>query len=261
MSSYQPIYSPAPVPPAQRPAVRWTFIDLALVAALTIAFALVAVVLLRLSTSLGVADIRGIFGRRPVVAVVSSVAIVDLLAVVATAIIIVARRRGSWREIGFRAPPLLPLLLTPVIFLAEMIAIAVINLTILQVTGAFDNPQRDLFTDPSGFSWLNFGLALVAGAIIAPIVEELVFRGLLYQWLRARTNVVTAVILSGAIFGAIHGIPIAFPALFLVGMVLAATFEYSRSLWVPIALHFLQNATVISLLFFAQANPQLFPQS
>jgi uncharacterized protein len=180
--------------------------------------------------------------------------------VLATAVVIVARRRGSWREIGFRAPPLLPLLLTPLIFAAEMVLIAVINLSILVATGEFNNPQRDLFNDPTGFSWLNFGLAFVAGAIIAPIVEELVFRGLFYQWLRGRTSVPIAIVLSGLIFGAIHGIPIAFPALALVGMVLAATFQWTGSLWMPIALHFLQNATVISLLFFAQANPQLFQQ-
>lgn len=251
---------PADIPPDQREQVRWTLLDLALVGTLTIGLGLAVLLILSLATRLGIADLRIFFDQRPVLAVVTSVAILDTLAVLATALVIVARRRGSWREIGFRTPPLVPLLLTPVLFVAQMMLIAVINLTILAVTGQFDNPQRDLFNDPSGFSWLNFGLAFVAGAIIAPIVEELVFRGLLYQWLRTRTNVTVGVIVSAAIFSAIHGIPIAFPALFSVGIVLAVAFEWSRSLWVPITLHFLQNATVISLIFFAQANPSLFPQ-
>ncbi len=246
--------------PAQQTEVRWTLLDLVLVAVLTAALGLLGLLLVRLTTTLGMGDLRSFFDQRPVVAVVTSVAVVDLLAVLAIAMVIVARRRGSWREIGFRAPPLVPLLLTPAIFFTQTVLIAIINLTILTLTGEFNNPQRDLFTDPSGFSWLNFGLAFFAGAIVAPVVEELVFRGLLYQWLRMRTNVTVGVIVSAAIFSAIHGIPIVFPALFMVGIVLAVAFEWSKSLWVPITLHFFQNATVISLLFFAQANPSLFPQ-
>lgn len=252
----QPTIAPQPAPP-----VRWTIVDLALIVGLTIVLVTLFGALLSLATRFGFNDPRAFLRNRPVLAVVTSVAVVDLLAVLATALVIVARKRGSWREIGFRRPPLLPMLLTPIIFAGQMLLIMLINIGILLSTGSFENPQRNLFTDPGGFTWSNYVLAMVAGAIIAPIVEELIFRGLLYQWLRSRTNVAIAVLLSGAIFGAIHMIPIAFPALFVVGVVLALAFQWSKSLWVPITLHVFQNAFVISLIFWVQANPQLFPQT
>lgn len=247
--------------PVDQPPVRWRFGDLLLVALATIGFGALALLLLQIPGLLGSTVLRDAFTARPLVASMFAGGLVYLLAALATYVVIVRRRLGSWREIGFRAPPLLPLLLTPLIFVAQMTLVAVANLLLMQAIGQFDNPQIGALTDPNGFSWVNFAFVFFVGAILAPIVEELLFRGLLYQWLRARTNVVVAVVASGAIFSAAHVIPVLLPALFLVGVVLAVVFEWTRSLWVVIALHFMQNALAISALFLIQAFPQLLPQT
>lgn len=246
-----------PAPPRTGAAIRWTIVDLALVVGLTAILVLLVSFGLQLMTRLGLVDARALLQNNRVLSAVTSIAVVDLLLVLAIVLIIVVRKRGSWREIGFRAPPILPMLLTPIIFVGQMTLIMVINIGILLATGSFENPQQDLFLDPSGFAWSNYLLAMFAGAIIAPLVEELVFRGLLYQWLGSRTNLVIGAIGSTAVWTALHISPIVFPSIFAVGIVLTLAFQWSKSLWVPITLHFFQNAFVISLVFFVQANPQL----
>lgn len=250
-------YQPPPPAPSRRPVIRWTLADLLLVGALAIALGAALVLLLR------VPGLAGALGLRDQTLIVGMIlgGLVYGLFVVATYLVIVRRGRGSWREIGFRAPPLLPVLLLPLMFVGQMATLVTINLILRAFIGEFENPQVAALTDPGGFSWSNFAAVFLVGAVIAPIVEELIFRGLIYQWLRARSNVVVAVLVSAAIFSGAHVIPVLLPALFGVGVVLALAYEWSRSLWVTIALHFFQNALAISVFFFVQANPQLLPQT
>jgi membrane protease YdiL (CAAX protease family) len=255
--NYQPTI--AARPSDLRP-VRWSLGDLFGIALVTIALAAAAILLLQLPALFGATALRDLLRDRPLIAAMIAGGLLYTLAVVAIHIVIVRRGRGTWREIGFRAPPPLAVLLTPLIFIGQLIALAVANGIMIALLGEFENPQVAALTDPAGFSWANFAAVFVVGAIVAPIVEETIFRGLLYQWLRKHTGVIGAVLASAAIFSAIHVIPILFPALFAIGVVLALAFEWSKSLWVVIALHFMQNALGIGLIFLIQANPQLVPQ-
>ena len=240
--------------------VRWTFADLLMIALLTLGLGAGLLLLLQLPRLLGVTELRAALLRRPLITSMTAGALVYGLSVLATYAVIVRRAHGNWREIGFRTPPLLPMLLTPVVFIGQMTALIVINVILLSLVGEFENPQVEALTDPTGFSWLNFGFVFVVGAIIAPIVEELLFRGLLYQWLRRRAGVAVAVVASAAIFSVVHFIPLLMPALFAVGIILALAFEWSKSLWVTITLHFMQNALGITGIFLVQAFPELVRQ-
>lgn len=255
--NYQPTIA---APPATQ-RVRWSLSDLLGVGFVTIALAAALILLLQLPALVGVTAFRDLLGNRPLIAGMIAGGLIYAVAVIATYIVIVRRGHGSWREIGFRVPPLLPMLLIPLIFVAQMTALIVANGVMVALLGEFENPQVAALTDPGGFSWANFAVVFFVGAIVAPIVEELIFRGLLYQWIRKHTGVIGAVVASAAIFSAVHVIPILFPALFAIGVVLALAFEWSKSLWVVITLHFLQNALGVSVIFLIQANPQLIPQS
>lgn len=240
--------------------VRWTFGDLVLVALATLALAGVALLLLQLPRLLGLADLRQLLLDRPLLVAMFIGALIYGFSALATFVLIVRRGRGSWREIGFRAPPLVALLVTPLLFIGQMTALLVTNLALTSVLGEFQNPQVGALTDPRGFSWINFAAVFVVAAIIAPIVEELLFRGLLYQWLRKHGGVALAVPGSAALFAVVHFIPVLLPALFVVGIVLALAFEWSKSLWVTITLHAMQNALGVIAIFVAQAYPELLRQ-
>jgi len=82
--------------------------------------------------------------------------------------------------------------------------------------------------------------------VLAPAVEELVFRGLLYRMLRERWGVLVSVAVSAAFFSLIHHGMLFSPQL-VGGIIFALAYEWSRSLWVSIALHMGANAAVYLL--------------
>ncbi|HXF56618.1 MAG TPA: CPBP family intramembrane glutamic endopeptidase [Actinomycetota bacterium] len=91
-------------------------------------------------------------------------------------------------------------------------------------------------------------LALFAPVVIllAPLGEELYFRGFLYRGLRRRYGTWPSALVSGALFGVVHFGGLAFlliiPSLVLVGVGLALLFEWRRSILAPMAAHAVFNA-------------------
>jgi membrane protease YdiL (CAAX protease family) len=77
--------------------------------------------------------------------------------------------------------------------------------------------------------------------VAAPIVEETVFRGVLYRWLRSNLSMTPAMLLSGAVFALFHFIPILFLPLAGLGALLAWIYERSGSLWPGVIVHGLFN--------------------
>jgi len=94
---------------------------------------------------------------------------------------------------------------------------------------------------------------LVMAGFIAPFGEELVFRGLLFPWLRSHFGVAWAAILSGLIFGMLHFVPILIPALSAVGIALALLYHRCGSLWPVIVAHGAFNAIMVIMVYAALA--------
>ena len=97
----------------------------------------------------------------------------------------------------------------------------------------------------------GFISVFVVAAIMAPIVEEIVFRGFLFGGLAKRYHPAIAVAVSGAIFGGIHLQLFAFPILFLLGVLLALLYKFTGSLWAPILMHFCINAIAVMAQYIA----------
>lgn len=83
---------------------------------------------------------------------------------------------------------------------------------------------------------------IVTAIIIAPIAEELLFRGMFYRFLKDRISARAAMVVSAVCFGAIHGNMFSFIPLTFLGMLLVRAYERSGSLKVPILMHALFNA-------------------
>jgi membrane protease YdiL (CAAX protease family) len=56
----------------------------------------------------------------------------------------------------------------------------------------------------SGSKGPSFLLLFILASVLAPILEEIMFRGALYSWLRLRLGVAMSLISSGVLFAAIH---------------------------------------------------------
>jgi membrane protease YdiL (CAAX protease family) len=87
-------------------------------------------------------------------------------------------------------------------------------------------------------------------AVGAPLMEEIVFRGILFSVAARFTHPVYAAVASGAFFAVIHNSLFALVPLTLLGTVLAWAYHKTRTLAVPILMHSFFNATQFLLLFY-----------
>lgn len=87
---------------------------------------------------------------------------------------------------------------------------------------------------------------LIVIALIAAVGEELTFRGVIQQFLtKVCKNAHVAIILSAAIFSAIHFQFYGFLPRFVLGIFLGYFFYMTKSLWTSILMHFANNALAV----------------
>jgi membrane protease YdiL (CAAX protease family) len=166
------------------------------------------------------------------------------------------RRRGGWEAFGLRAfdlrwvlPALLAaLLLLPVRGLAALAADA-----LLGGGDAALQPRLDLMVPPGPLG-PSLALTLLGAGLLVPVAEELYFRGLLHGWLAERLGLWPRVLLSSALFALGHfdnaGVA---AASFILGLLCALALERSRSLWLPIIIHAVNNSVALLFLYAAVA--------
>ncbi|MCL5283592.1 MAG: CPBP family intramembrane metalloprotease [Armatimonadetes bacterium] len=96
---------------------------------------------------------------------------------------------------------------------------------------------------------------LLEASVLAPFVEELMFRGCLFGSLRQRMGVYWAIIISSAIFAGLHPqLPLGFISLFLIGCALAALYHVRSSLLASMSFHAINNA-IVTLYLLAVVRP------
>ncbi len=108
----------------------------------------------------------------------------------------------------------------------------------------------ELFLDVNTVWGFLFNIFMIA--IMAAISEEFLFRGVLLNLFAEWTkNIHLAVIFSALLFSAFHLQFYGFFPRFMLGVLLGYLFVWTKSLWVPIFIHFLNNAVavIISFLF------------
>ena len=96
--------------------------------------------------------------------------------------------------------------------------------------------------------WSRIAIAVMA-VIVTPVLEELLFRGLLQTTfrsiLRIKNAAWIAILITSIIFATMHAIPTHWPTLFILGVCLGYSYEKSGSLYRPIFIHMLFNSISI----------------
>jgi len=112
-----------------------------------------------------------------------------------------------------------------------------------------NGPVHHLFGSVVGAS---FVLLIVMTTFLAPIMEEWLFRGVLFRALSeggqrgaTRASVVFGVVLSAALFALAHGEPLQFAGLFFLGLVLATLVWRTKRLVPSIVTHMSFNGVAI----------------
>ncbi len=100
----------------------------------------------------------------------------------------------------------------------------------------------------------NYPLALRAALVLvvlfqAPLLEEPIFRGVIFRGFSKTLPLWAAVLLSGGIFALVHVNAASFIALWFLGAAFALLYHRTGSILAPMTAHFLFNATNLALLF------------
>ena len=230
--------APIPAERTEAPTVHWTVGDL-LWGLFAIVVALVAVIgaLIALGRTAGIgADEAGVPGV---------LATITFEALFGGAVLLLAWRRGMhWADLGLVRPVRWgPAMGAWIGAYAVMLTWGLL-LAIATAAGADTARLPGSNTIPFGVdrSPLLLGLLAVAVVFVAPLCEELYFRGLWYRGLRAHWRVLPAIFGSAFLFAAFHlNLSVVLPFM-AIGALFAWTNEQSGSLWTSIAAHVGFNA-------------------
>ncbi|MFW5832310.1 MAG: CPBP family intramembrane glutamic endopeptidase [Prolixibacteraceae bacterium] len=99
----------------------------------------------------------------------------------------------------------------------------------------------------SDYGWWGTFLKV---AVIAPVVEELIFRGLILHGLRRNYNAFTAVVISALLFALFHLNPWQFPATFVLGLLLGWVMIRTRNILLAIIGHSINNLLVLLIITY-----------
>jgi membrane protease YdiL (CAAX protease family) len=107
------------------------------------------------------------------------------------------------------------------------------------------------------FTWvrtlqpIEFGLVLLAGAVIGPLAEEVFFRGVIFRAYVLTRGPLVAYPLSSVVFALLHLNLPAFPPIVVLGMVLAWLYRSTGSLTPGALAHGMNNGVAFMVLYLA----------
>jgi len=159
-------------------------------------------------------------------------------------------KKTSKKEVGLdRLPSWTDILVTPAGLIVYLI---MSSLLMLLMTKLFDWIDVNQIQD-TGFDHLShyyeYILAFITLVIIAPIVEEILFRGYLYGNLKKFLPIWAAIAITSILFGIFHGSWALAIDTFSLSIVLCLLREITGSLWASILLHMTKNGIAFYILF------------
>lgn len=86
---------------------------------------------------------------------------------------------------------------------------------------------------------------ILTTVIAAPIIEEIIFRGLIFKRIRRVSNATVAIIISALLFGIFHGNVVQGIYAFIIGALLAYVYEKYKCIVAPILFHMTANAVSV----------------
>ena len=163
--------------------------------------------------------------------------------------------KTSRADLGVKGlPTWTDILLAPAGFVVYLILSGFLILAATKLFPGFDVSQAQ----ETGFGSLShqyeYILAFLTLVVIAPVAEELLFRGYLFGKLGKYAPIWVSAILTSLLFGFLHGAWNVAIDTFALSIVLCSLRVASGSLWSPMLLHMLKNGIAFYILFI---NPLL----
>jgi len=163
---------------------------------------------------------------------------------------LVKRRPTGRKTLGLqRLPSWLDIGLAPAGFVVYLVASVVLLAVISAMIPGFDIDQ----VQQNGFENITeryeYFLAFVSLVVIAPLAEEILFRGYFYGKIRSKVPAWVAVAVVSVVFAAAHGQWNVAVDVFALSVVLCILREMTGSIWSGLLLHMLKNGVAFYFLF------------
>lgn len=124
---------------------------------------------------------------------------------------------------------------------------------LLELSGIVDNSGAYQAVAADQYS-ASFLLGLIAYGVISPIAEELLFRGIIHNYMRRFIDVKMALLLSSALFGIYHMNIVQGIYGFLMGCLIAYAYEYFGEFKLAVAVHMASNILMYCLSYTPIVN-------
>jgi len=115
--------------------------------------------------------------------------------------------------------------------------------------------QLPVQTLRSASSWAARIALGVVTIFLVPVAEEILFRGIIYPWIKQRGHPRLALVGTSVLFAAMHLNLVTFIPLFALAVVLTFLYEWTNNLLAPITAHALFNGLNFAVLFIVESHP------
>lgn len=163
------------------------------------------------------------------------------------AVFFLLRRKSPLREVGFRATRgrfvFTAIAVTPILYAAVSLVLAFLPTAWME-----DYAEASASLNQTGV------LMVLATVVAAPLVEEIIFRGLILSRLRRAMPGWLAVVLSALAFGVCHGQIVWMAYAFVLGLIFGFMDLRARSIWPSFAAHVLFNGIGQLAVYLPETN-------
>jgi len=162
-------------------------------------------------------------------------------------IIVMRRRGGKWGDLGFERASLFSMTLLPIALFGIGVLLQEGYFSGLKVLDISPTTDPQILHRAISEKWLPLPVIFIFAGVLAPILEEMLFRGFLLRGLLEKFSPKMALFLSAFFFAAAHLSATFFPVYLALGLLLGFVFLRTKSLFPGIFFHAINNSVALFL--------------
>lgn len=153
-------------------------------------------------------------------------------------------------ELGLRGlPTWTDILLAPIGFVVVLLLAGALTMLMMAIMPGVNWEQTQEVGYNNLYQVHDFALAFVCLVVLAPLCEEIIFRGWLYGKLRFRMSAVPAILITSLLFGIMHGQWNVGVTVFAMSIGMCVMRELTGTIWSGVVLHMIKNGVAFYFLF------------
>jgi len=168
-------------------------------------------------------------------------------------------QKMSWKNLAkllgvFRWPRLSDIGLALLAFVAYFVSTAIVQALLIEFMPGYNVDEVQNVGFSTGIVGVELILAGIALVILAPVFEELIFRGYLFGSIRKYVPFWLTALVVSVLFGLAHGQVNVGVDVFVLSIFMCTVRERTGTVWPTILMHMIKNGLAFYLLF---VNPEL----